>query len=122
MSKNKGKIIRMDIKPVSVNACWQGRRFKTDDYKKYERDASLILSCVPREEFSQTGKIELNIKFYFQRVWNKDLDNFLKPLLDILTKNRLIADDRFIAKLTVEKMQSASDYIEIQIKEYKRYD
>lgn len=121
MKKQEEGIIRLDIKPISVNQCWQGRRFKTPDYKKYERDASLILSCAPLKYFSQTGRIELNIRFYFRMVWNKDLDNFLKPLLDILTKNRIIADDRYITKLTVEKIQSLSDYIEIEIKKcYKK--
>ena len=35
--------MRIKIKPLSVNDAWQGRRFKTDNYKKYERDLMLIL-------------------------------------------------------------------------------
>ena len=26
------------IKPLSVNQAWKGRRFKTNDYKQYEKD------------------------------------------------------------------------------------
>jgi len=30
--------MRVDIKPLSVNEAWRGRRFKTPEYRKYERD------------------------------------------------------------------------------------
>ncbi len=29
--------IQMNIKPLSVNECWQGRRYKTDKYRSYEK-------------------------------------------------------------------------------------
>ena len=36
--------IKVEIKPLSVNAAWQGRRFKTEAYKKYEKE---VLSALP---------------------------------------------------------------------------
>ena len=36
-------MMRLDIKPLSVNRCWKGKRFKTKEYKRYERDCLLIL-------------------------------------------------------------------------------
>ena len=36
-------MIELKYKPLSVNICWQGKRFKTTEYKKYERDLLMIL-------------------------------------------------------------------------------
>ena len=35
--------VRVDIKPLSVNDAWQGRRFKTPAYRKYEEAVLLML-------------------------------------------------------------------------------
>jgi hypothetical protein len=37
----KGYAIK--IKPLSVNKAWQGKRFKTNEYKQYEKEVSLLL-------------------------------------------------------------------------------
>ena len=31
------------IKPLSVNEAWQGKRFKTNSYKSYEKDVMRLL-------------------------------------------------------------------------------
>jgi len=33
----------INIKPLSVNDCWQGRRFKTKEYKAYEKEMKLMI-------------------------------------------------------------------------------
>ena len=33
-------MIHLEIKPLSVNECWQGKRFKTKAYLKYYRGFS----------------------------------------------------------------------------------
>jgi hypothetical protein len=35
--------MKIQIKPMSVNIAFQGRRFKTPLYKKYEKDLMLLL-------------------------------------------------------------------------------
>ena len=35
--------IYIPIKPLSVNEAWQGKRFKTNKYQKYERDMLILL-------------------------------------------------------------------------------
>jgi len=36
-------MIRLNIKPLSVNQAWQGRRFKTHKYHVFERAVLLML-------------------------------------------------------------------------------
>lgn len=42
--------IRIDINPLSVNDAWQGRRYKTDEYKRYER---AMLYMLPKMELPE---------------------------------------------------------------------
>lgn len=69
------------ITPLSVNTCWQGRRFKTPAYKKYEQDLMYLL---PKLEIPK-GKLKITITFGFSNKAS-DIDNPLKPMLDILQK------------------------------------
>ena len=86
---------KIEIKPLSVNRAWQGRRYKTDDYERYERDVSLLL---PKE--IPYGK-HLHIEFGFNSRAS-DLDNPVKPFLDILQK-KYGFNDNAIEKLTLVK-------------------
>lgn len=90
-------MIKIDIKPLSVNKCWQGRRYKTPDYKSYERDLMLML---PNTQIPY-GKLQIEVTFGFS---NKgyDIDNPLKPFLDILQKKYKF-NDKDIYELLVHK-------------------
>ena len=87
----------IEIKPLSVNKCWQGRRFKTQDYKSYESTLMLLLPklSVP------SGKLRIDVIFYFKNSLS-DIDNPLKPFLDILQK-KYGFNDRDIYELNVKK-------------------
>lgn len=85
---------KANIKPLSVNECWQGRRFKTEKYKWYELE---LISILP-EDVDITDK--LNVEFGISKM--SDIDNPLKPFLDILQKKYKI-NDRNINELTVKK-------------------
>lgn len=110
-------MIKLEIKPMSVNKCWQGKRFKSREYRDYEHDVFLLLSILKPERLL-IGAIEIDYKFYLKSIWMSDLDNFAKPLTDILVKAQIIPDDRYIAKMTLEKIKSKTDYIEISIKSF----
>lgn len=88
---------KINIKTLSVNEAWQGRRFKTDKYKKYESDLLLLLPKIniPNPPY------RLNIIVGFSNKAS-DLDNILKPFLDILQKKYSI-NDKHIEILHIEK-------------------
>ena len=34
---------KVQIKPLTVNRAWNGRKYKTDEYKSYERELDFLL-------------------------------------------------------------------------------
>jgi Holliday junction resolvase RusA-like endonuclease len=90
-------MIKIEIKPLSVNDCWQGRRFKTPLYKKYEVLALLLLP----KKIIENKPLKIDITFGFSSKAS-DIDNPLKPFLDILQKKYKI-NDKNIFQLNVKK-------------------
>lgn len=89
---------KINLKPLSVNNCWRGRRFKTVEYEVYE--AQLLNKLKPLQ--IPQGKIQLDVTFYVSSKAS-DTDNLLKPFIDILQKKYLF-DDKMIYKINAEKI------------------
>lgn len=102
------------IKPLSVNKAWQGRRYKTSDYRAYEQELWYLL---PNKNISQ-GEIQIDIEIGVQKLY--DIDNCLKPFLDILQK-KYNFNDNMIGRLIIEKkiVKKGGEYIKFLIKPYK---
>lgn len=105
---------RVDIKPISVNQAWQGRKFKSPIYKQYEKD------CLERlGDFNGdfTGvALELSLVVGLSNMAS-DVDNVVKPFVDILQK-KYGFNDKFIFRLIVEKkiVAKGTEFIEFYIK------
>ena len=108
----------INIKPLSVNQCWQGKRFKTQKYKAYERELILRLKNIqlPSKPY------EIHLKFGFSSKL-ADWDNPIKPFQDILQK-KYNFDDKDIFKAIVEKeiVKKGNEYIKFEIITYKNTD
>jgi len=106
--------MKIEIKPLSVNECWQGKRFKTPKYKAHEFELLLIL----RPLIIPEGKLQLNLTFGLSSK-NADWDNPVKPTQDILQKKYGFNDSR-IYKAVVEKMdvKKGFEFIEFEILPY----
>ena len=117
--------IKLNIKPLSVNKAWQGRRFRSKEYNEFRAmllgDKRNIGLLFPYENLSYTGEIEIHYKFYLKNANKTDYDNLLKPLQDLLVEYKIIEDDRFITRAIIEKFKSSEDRIEIFIKENKKW-
>lgn len=73
--------MRVNIKPLSVNDAWKGRRYKTDEYEDYETELFLKLKKIELPEYPLAVKFEFGISSKAG-----DIDNPVKPFLDILQK------------------------------------
>ena len=106
--------MRVDIKPLSVNEAFKGRRFKTDKYKKWRRDIGFLLPVLKPVE----GQLEIKIHFGFSSKLS-DLDNPVKGFMDSL-KDKYGIDDRDFYKMVVTKeiVKKGKEFIEFEIKEY----
>ena len=107
------RVINLNKKALSVNKCWQGKRFKTIEYKQFEKE---LLLTLPNFEIDNLHDIKLSITFGYSNSLN-DIDNGLKPLIDILQK-KYNFNDRYIYELNVKKeiVAKGKEFILIKIK------
>lgn len=100
--------MKLNIKPLSVNQCWAGRRFKTPEYKVYE---NAVLFLLPKFKLPEPP-YEIYFKFGFSSRAS-DFDNPVKPMTDILQK-KYGFDDKLIQKAIIEKtlVPKGSEFIE----------
>jgi Holliday junction resolvase RusA-like endonuclease len=108
-------MIKLNIKPLSINTTFQGKRFKTPIYKAYETKMLLML---PKSIGKIPDQIEVNITFGFSNKAS-DIDNGVKPFLDILQKKYRFNDSQ-IYRLNIHKVltDKGLDFIEFEIKKY----
>jgi len=92
------KMITINIKPLSVNECWQGKRFKTPKYKAFEKE--LLLKLKPKHV--PKGKLLLTV-FWGLSSKNADWDNPIKPFQDVIQK-KFGFNDRWIYRGEIEKL------------------
>lgn len=111
--------------PPSTNLLFAGypKRHKSNKYKEWLNLASY--SLVTQDKYKIIGDEWLTADFVFHlplyyKNWKKkkqDLDNFLKPTLDFLTKNIEWFKDENIKEITAKKIDSDKNIVKILIKE-----
>jgi Holliday junction resolvase RusA-like endonuclease len=104
-------MIKVNIKPLSVNKVWQGKRFKTQEYKNYEK--ALLLTLKPMKLPEPPYKVYYEFGFSSAA---SDIDNPVKPFQDILSK-KYGFDDKLIYEMNVKraKVKKGSEYIKFSI-------
>lgn len=103
------------IKPLSVNNAFQGRRFKTNAYKAYEQELlyTLPAKTLPKPPFS----IEFEFGFSNPKA---DWDNPVKVLQDVLQKKYNFNDaDIFEAAVRKVKVKKGQEFFRVSIKSIK---
>lgn len=101
--------MRINYKPLTVNRAWKGHRFKTDAYKRYERDLLFLLPKMVMPAAPYFVQVNFGLKNTAS-----DIDNPVKPFLDVLQKKYKI-NDKDIVILHVYKTQSDEEFINFTI-------
>lgn len=106
----------INIKPLSVNGAWKGKRYKTPAYRRYCRDLTLLL---PKKMPIPHGKLEIHFTFYFSSK-RSDWDNPIKTTQDVICDKYSINDNRFY-RAVVEKVdcKKGEERFYFEIKEFK---
>ncbi len=105
---------KIDIKPLSVNEAWKGKRYKTDKYKKYQKDVLILL---PKLDINKESFLNINLEFGFSNL-SSDIDNPVKMILDIFQKKYGFNDSKiFKLKLSKKKVEKSQEYFKFEIKE-----
>lgn len=104
-------MITIPIKPLSVNECWQGRRFKTDKYREYEKKVLLMLPkmMLPDPPYMICFVFGVSSSLC-------DYDNPIKPTQDIIVK-KYGFDDRQIHRALIDKVlvPKGSEYFKFNL-------
>ena len=104
---------KLNIKPLSINSAFQGKRFKTEAYNDFIHKMHFIL---PKTiEIENRSNIKLAIEFGFSSKAS-DIDNCCKTFIDCLVK-KYSFDDRYIYELHVFKeiVKKGEEYIRFKI-------
>jgi Holliday junction resolvase RusA-like endonuclease len=106
--------ITIKAKPLSVNSAWKGQRFKTKSYQEYERKLLFQLPVL-KEKFDIFDMLRIEFVFGFSSNAS-DIDNPLKPTIDILCK-KYGFDDKQIWELEVSKkiVAKGNEFINVTI-------
>ena len=107
---------KLRLKPLSVNKAFQGKRFKTKEYKQFERDMLLML---PKVKVDFKGDLKVKIDYGFSSKLS-DIDNPNKMVLDVLCK-KYGFDDRQIYELINTKtiVKKGNEFINFSITQIK---
>lgn len=106
---------RIDIKPLSLNHAYRGRRFATSDLKQYKSELGWLLPKmeVPRGPFA--------IKYVFGvSSGRSDLDNLVKAFQDAVAE-RYGFDDSAIYRIEMEKVvvQKGKEFVDFELSTYR---
>ena len=104
---------KIDIKPLSANEMYLGRKVKSHKYKTFERK---ILGLLPDQEVPE-GELQLTIEVGLSSKL-ADVDNILKPFIDCL-QLKYSFNDKWIYDLQVRKqiVKKGEEYINFKIEE-----
>lgn len=109
------EIIRK-IKPLSINKAFQGRRFKTPEYKAYEQE---LIYTLPLVLTFPSAPYSFSFEFGFSNKAS-DIDNPVKLLVDIMQKKYGFNDKQIYHMSLVKKIVAkGEEYFKVKIKHYE---
>ncbi|MBR2584396.1 MAG: RusA family crossover junction endodeoxyribonuclease [Thermoguttaceae bacterium] len=92
--------------PPSANLIWRTSRnvtYLSKTYKDFLRSAAGAILCQKPRDLFITEPIRVEIVLHPPRNFHFDIDNRVKPLLDILTRACVWKDDSLVHELTVRR-------------------
>ena len=106
---------KVDIKALTINQAYTGRRFKTQKYRDYEKELWYLL---PNKNIPSGDLVFIAKVGYSNRGF--DIDNFVKVFLDICQKKYLFNDNR-IYRLEIDKeiTKKGEEFIEFEFKKLR---
>jgi len=106
--------MKIAIKPISVNKCWQGQRFKSREYKAWQKEFVILLRHTPKIN----GWVWVDFTFFIHNFGMADENNFLKAAFDGLVLAKVIEDDRYVvghSSIKKALCKQENEWIDIKI-------
>lgn len=106
-------ILRLPVPPSTNNLfvnLTRGGRAASKRYTQWQTDAGWALKQRPVTSF---GGMLVEVKIWVPRNNRRDVDNFAKGILDLLTKHRVYNDDRQVQRLVIERHDDKDALVEV---------
>lgn len=107
---------RLKVKPLSANQSHRatGKVYRTPAYRAYEKSVRALLLTHPRPAFAKDAKLKFTANFGVSSQF--DLDNCVKPFIDILEKAYEF-NDKNVLEIHVKKHSTkrGEEYIEFAL-------
>lgn len=109
--------IRTTVKPLSANKAFLGKKIRTYDYNKYRK---VLLEELPTNvRIPRSGNLYLDMVVYYSNKAS-DIDNCLKPFIDILQEKYNFNDNRiYLLRVRKEIVKKGNEGIRFQITQLK---
>lgn len=106
-------MIHINIKPLSANLMYSGRKVKSHKYRAYEK---LLLPLLPTTMEVPEGTLHLSLVVGVSSKLS-DLDNILKPFIDCL-QLKYDFNDKWIYKISAVKanVKKGEEFIEFELR------
>ena len=116
---NSEVFLRLPI-PPSVNSAWRNvpgkGRVKTGIYKKWRNDALLCVAVMRGSSKPLSGPVSVSMAIRRPRK-GADVDNRIKPVLDLLQAAAVIDDDKNVEEVTA-RWDETADGCEVTVKPF----
>tara|TARA_R110000868_G_scaffold1103_1_gene8411 strand:- start:7097 stop:7429 length:333 start_codon:yes stop_codon:yes gene_type:complete len=100
------------IKPLSINKAFQGKRFKTKEYKAYEEE---LLYTMPQCSSLPSAPYSVSFEFGFSNKAS-DIDNPVKLITDIMQKKYGFNDKEIYHMNLVKKIvPKGEEYFKVKL-------
>jgi len=107
--------ITINIKPLSINCAYKGKRFKTPEYEKWSKDVTMLL---PKSFKMPEPPYEMEIIFGFSNKAS-DVDNGNKTFIDLLQTKYKFNDKEIYKLVSIKKIvKKGQEYITFKVKTY----
>jgi Holliday junction resolvase RusA-like endonuclease len=109
-------MIKINVKPLSVNEAFNGKRTRSKKYNAFKKEVTLKLRPMKLPE----PPYQLNLRFGFSSN-GSDVDNCVKSIQDVLQKKYQFNDNqiwRIIAEKTI--VPKGEEFIEYKIESYEQ--
>jgi len=106
--------MRINIKPMSINEAYNGQRTKSKAYKSYINACLISLKkiTIPENKLWLTLVIGVSNRGF-------DIDNAVKPFLDILQKKYGFNDNRvYVLHVKKEIVKKGNEFLDFEIVEW----
>lgn len=106
------ELIKIDIKPLSANDAFNGRKIKTAKYRSFQRS---LLFLLPKLSIPNKTPLKAYYEFGFSNL-QSDIDNAIKQTQDILSL-KYGFNDMYIMEINVKKVkiEKGFEYIKFKI-------